>query len=390
MTHSSYPIIEMVLFVTNRCNLNCRYCYISGGSEGVLSKTVGEQAIRWFMRQGVSTPRPQMIAFYGGEPLLEYPLIQYLVQFAKEEAGKVNNPIRFGITTNGTLLSESNLYFFQEENIHLIVSIDGKSKTHDSMRKFVSGKGSFAAVEKALPWLLQYRPASFIRMTVNPGTVKDLYENLEFLIDKGLKNFAIAPNIETQWDQEHWEIFESQCRKIANLYLELEASQHHVRINFIDDTIKYLLRGKRPVAPCGAGKTLVGVDIKGEIYPCHRFVSSFNYQGSHKFGDVWKGIDPMARLPFSRYTSEHFLGCYSPCEKCPARMICGGGCLSKGHEYNRNFLLPLKAEQYVYSIWAEIAADVLRYVEAHNVSLYNNFLNNINKKNPNQPGNTLC
>jgi uncharacterized protein len=381
--------MEMVLFTTRECNLHCRYCYTSGGSDGALSKSIGEQSVSWFIQQGIETPRDQMIAFYGGEPLLEYSLVRHLVRYAKKEAQKVNRNIRFGITTNGTLFSESNLKFFKKENVHPIVSIDGNQKSHDLLRKTITGKGSFALIEEKLPLLVHYRPASFIRMTINPETVGELSENVNFLLGYGLKNFAIAPNIETDWSHEHWETFESECRKIANIYLEKFFSRKKIWINFIDDNIKHLLSGKRPSAPCGAGKTLVGVDVKGGIYPCHRFISSFNFKGSFKLGDVWNGIDPSARLPFSRYTSQHFLGCYSPCEKCPARVICGGGCLSKGHEYHRNFLLPLKLEQYVYSIWADIVGEVLQYMQNQDASLVREIFKSTSK-GPDSQERMLC
>jgi len=108
----------------------------------------------------------------------------------------------------------------------------------------------------------------------------------------------------------------------------------------------------------------MGCEIVSGLY-----IASYGYSGAYELGNVWAGIDEHKRLPFRRYTSRHILGCYTPCESCPASSICGGGCLSKAHEYNKNFLLPLRNEQYVYSIWAGIASAVKKRLDLENPEL---------------------
>jgi len=305
-----------------------------------------------------------MVGFYGGEPMLHFPLMQHLISFGRETARKRGQDIRFGVTTNGTLLTKEALRCFEEESVDVTLSVDGDVATHDRFRKTITGEGTFAAIERILPVLLAYRPESIIRMTVNPQTVKDLSHNVQFLIGKGLRHLYPIPNIETEWSAGDWQTFDRECRKVANIYLQHRLAAKELTIGFLTEAFKHLRRGRRPGAACGAGKTLVSVAVDGSLYPCHRFVSNNNYAGSRKIGDVFSGIDETARAPFARYTSAHCLGCYSRCGECAGRDICGSGCLAKGDEINGNFLQPLRAEQYMNSILARIAKEVLAHLDA--------------------------
>jgi uncharacterized protein len=325
----------------------------------------GSRAVEWFVDQAQQPPRPPTIGFYGGEPLLEMGLMRELIACARDRAAASGIKIRFGATTNGTLLNDQRLAYLRDQGVDLIVSVDGTGETHNRFRRLPDGTGSFDAVRRNFSSILKFRPASVIRMTVNPETVADLSANLRYLLDEGFTSFAPVANVETQWTAADWKTFDRECRRIANLYLERRMSGAPFNVAFINDGIKHLRRGRRPAAACGAGKTLVAVSVDGGLYPCHRFVSNRSYAGSYRLGDVWSGLDEGKRAPFARYTQRHCLGCHSPCDRCDGRSICGGGCIAKGDEYNSNFLVPLPAEQYMYSVWAGIVADVYGFLQEH-------------------------
>lgn len=363
------PLTELVLFLTNDCNLKCSYCYEPKHSVENLTQETGQKAIDWFINQAQLSQKPPMVGFYGGEPLLAFQMLQTLISYGRDLARRRDCKIRFGITTNGTLLSEERLDFLSQEQVDVILSMDGEQDTHDRFRKFPNGNGSFSVVEQLFPAITRYRPNSVIRMTVNPQTAKDLARNAQYFINKGFRNLAPVANTEALWTSDQWKLFESGCRQIATIYLEYKLSDKKLNIGFIDDGLKLIARRKRPPAACGAGKTLISVSTDGGLYPCHRFVSNHDFSGSHRMGDVWSGIDEKVRGPFARYTSNHCLGCYSPCEKCEGRVICGGGCIAKGDEYNHNFLSPLPMEQYMNSIWACIVKDVFEVLKTQKPEL---------------------
>lgn len=89
------------------------------------------------------------IGFYGGEPLINFPIIKKTVDYAKEIfAGK---DIPFALTTNAVLLSDEILRYFNDNNVYMKVSLDGPKEIHDHHRKFPHGNASsFDYVVRAL------------------------------------------------------------------------------------------------------------------------------------------------------------------------------------------------------------------------------------------------
>ena len=67
------------------------------------------------------------ISFYGGEPLLQFPLVQRVIQYSK--ARFVGKKLTFNMTTNGTLLTDDIIRYLAEHEVSLMISIDGPRKS---------------------------------------------------------------------------------------------------------------------------------------------------------------------------------------------------------------------------------------------------------------------
>ena len=109
---------------------------------------------------------PIMLAFYGGEPLLNLMLIKQSVEYIKEKAFGKN--IKFAITTNGTLLTHEIVDFLVENNFQLAISLDGPESVHDQHRKFAnSDKGSFRILKENYLSILNRYPEYAKKITFN-------------------------------------------------------------------------------------------------------------------------------------------------------------------------------------------------------------------------------
>ena len=108
-----YPYPQLILGITEDCNLRCKYCIFSGNYEYMrhhspkkMTLECAKKAIDYFM-QIVSdskeyTPDQQpIISFYGGEVLLEYEMIKEIVKYVRT----LDTKVIFAFTTNGTLLT---------------------------------------------------------------------------------------------------------------------------------------------------------------------------------------------------------------------------------------------------------------------------------------------
>ena len=127
---------QLILQVTQNCNLRCKYCVYSGSyvnrthSNKRMSFETAKKAVDFYYRHN-RNKKNAIIGFYGGEPLLEMDLIKRVVEYSKKLfEGKF---IVFNITTNATLLTEDIIHFFNDNNIGLTISLDGPKSVHLSL-----------------------------------------------------------------------------------------------------------------------------------------------------------------------------------------------------------------------------------------------------------------
>lgn len=141
-----HRISDVILQVTQNCNLRCGYCVYGGNyknrthSPKTMDFELAKKAIDFGMERSQESSN-FVVSFYGGEPLLAFDLIKKCVAYAKENIqGK---ELHFNMTTNGTLFTTEIMDFLVENNFQLLISLDGDRESHDANRVFKSGKGSF-------------------------------------------------------------------------------------------------------------------------------------------------------------------------------------------------------------------------------------------------------
>ncbi len=105
--YQAHKVRSITLQVTQQCNLRCAYCIYSETnnpgqrrhSNKRMTKETAKKCIDFLLAHSRDEDRIS-IGFYGGEPLLEFDLIKYTVEYAKERLfGKT---LHFHITTSNT------------------------------------------------------------------------------------------------------------------------------------------------------------------------------------------------------------------------------------------------------------------------------------------------
>lgn len=130
-----------IFVVTLRCEHTCRYCQVSrqavgkaggGDSEFDMTRDTARRGLELAFR----SPSPHLkIEFQGGEPLLNFPLIRWIVATAREMNASRGKELAFVIATNLALLDEEILAFCQEEDVLLSTSLDGPAHLHNANRR---------------------------------------------------------------------------------------------------------------------------------------------------------------------------------------------------------------------------------------------------------------
>ena len=134
-----------MMVVTLRCNQSCPYCQVSRQSEDRLaydmSEDIAEKALQHIFR---SPSKRIKIEFQGGESLLNFELIQWVVKRAKEICPN-DVDLAFVAATNLTSLTDEIIQFFGQEGILFSTSIDGPVDLHNSNRPY-KGNDAFEVV----------------------------------------------------------------------------------------------------------------------------------------------------------------------------------------------------------------------------------------------------
>lgn len=269
------------IWVTTKCNMRCSYCYEGNDKDShFMDKKTADETIK-FVIEKINKSDMTIIDFHGGEPLLNFPAIKYIVD-------KLHNEYRdykfsFGITTNGTICTPEILEFLSHNfGYSLTVSLDGTKKAHEANRKLSNGRGTYyEALRTAMALLTDKQRCDVrIRMTVVPNNIRELAKGVIELIEKGFK--IIIPVIDyfdKNWKQSDIAIIYQELDKIKK-YLIKKNKFSEVVVSMVNDKNKIL--GK-----CNGGMTSFHITPDGDIYPCAYAVGNSN----EKMGDVFQGID---------------------------------------------------------------------------------------------------
>ncbi len=330
---ADFPLQTLVMNVTNQCNLSCQYCYEFGedkvatpeGKTKFMDWETGKESVEYLIR--ASGDRKSIhITFFGGETLMNFPLLKRVVVYAREECAKHNKTIDFSLTTNATLLTPSVIEFLAENAVGVTVSIDGPKATNDQFRVFSNGKGSYDIIVPKIKELLarhRSRPISArVTLTTADVDVLGVYRHLKH--DLGFYEVGFAP-VTTSPDRLYsigergMDKVLDQFTALAQEYLSFALRNQHHGFSNVSDTLAELHQGISKSHPCGAGLGLMGVSPSGDLAPCHRFVDS----DTHKLGHISTGIDVERKNDF---LTRGNIGNKYDCHTCWARPLCAGGC----------------------------------------------------------------
>lgn len=353
--YAEHRLEGLTLQVTQQCNLRCSYCAYSGlyynreHSSERMSVETAMSAID-FLLEHSDEMKELHISFYGGEPLLEFDLIKKCVSYVKEKVeGK---RVTFGMTTNGTLLTEEVVSYLVAHDFSLAVSLDGSKKEHDSNRKFRSGKGSFDLIMKNLQYMKEHYPDFMARTSimtvVSPnGNIAD---NLQFfhtdqvladsnimmnpLEETGLKEevqYKDSFNLIRRYEYLKYLLFATS--KLDKEYVSALVISSHSKMQQFYQTLhrQEIYSGTtHHGGPCIPGMKRLFVTVTGELFPCEKVSET---APCNCIGSLEKGLDikkMKAMLNLGKLTEAECMTCWNlpNCKICVAQLDVSDGCES--------------------------------------------------------------
>ncbi|HVT60388.1 MAG TPA: radical SAM protein [Thermoanaerobaculia bacterium] len=153
----SSRLLHLILMPTEQCNFRCVYCFEDFSAGEMSRQVIG--GVKALLTRRVAGLDLLSLSWFGGEPLLAWPIVEEIQGFAAELT-RVHPGVRFigSMSTNGSLLTPDRFARLLALGLRSFqVSLDGSREAHDSTRRRRSGGGSFAAIWRNL---LAMRPST--------------------------------------------------------------------------------------------------------------------------------------------------------------------------------------------------------------------------------------
>lgn len=326
----------ILIMVTQTCNLACAYCYAGGGTYGGSTKLMPEAealaAIDLMLRRAPEQ-KSFTVTLFGGEPLLNFPLVQRIVAYCERIREERAVDFRFSMTTNGTVVTDEIVDFLKAHRFTLMVSFAGPGQ--DRSRPFAGGDGSDSVVRRNLHRLAASGVPFQLRATVtrelaHRETVDDLVQIGRSLGNKRVMTSSVSTTKNSVFPaNEELTLGPDEVARLKEIYRDvseehLAAAKNGKTEKVVFDPSLHLVRalaeGKAAgLGRCGAGLGMAAASTDGKIYPCHRFVGMKDYV----IGTIASGVDAEKVQAFFATADA---ANNAKCEVCFARQICGGFC----------------------------------------------------------------
>lgn len=335
------PSISVCYFIlSEQCNLACKYCFLGNNnpekrktfSLNSMSKETAEKALSFFIRQielsSISNPisnpiNNPVIIFYGGEPLLNFEVLEY-VAIRVQELKSVNDclkNIELSVITNGILLDDFQLIRLKELNIGIAISIDGCTEKSNAHRVDVAGNSIFKQIINVLDRAKLTGAAVSLSVSLTEETIKDKNKILELINNYNIKSLGF--NI--LMSDENYKLCDEYNEKAAQFIIDMfiELRQIGVYEDRIMRKLKAFSNSQVYFSDCAAtsGSQIV-IAPDGAVGICHGCLSDRKY-----FVTTIEDNDFDARsdLAFKEWANLTPLN-KNECLNCEALGICGGGC----------------------------------------------------------------
>lgn len=270
-----------IFVVTLRCDYSCPYCQVSrqSGSDSAFDMTeeMAERALDMVFRSPSSSLK---IEFQGGEPLLNFPLIQFIVERATAINQGERRDLQFVIATNLSFLSDEILDFCEAHDVYLSTSLDGPADLHNRNRPRPGKDGhelTRAAIARVRKSLGPDRVAAL--MTTTEQSLSRPEEIIDEYLDAGFNSIFLRPlspygfAVKTrQVDKYDMERFFEFYKRGLSYIIDLNKRGVAFREEYTTLVLRKL-RSPFPTSyvdlqsPAGAGLSVIVFNYNGDVYP---------------------------------------------------------------------------------------------------------------------------
>lgn len=278
---------KLVVFITEACNLRCKYCYVLGSQTDLKRSMVGSMRLEYSVDKFLDNfDSCDYIQFFGGEATLRLDSIQGIINRVRRrfEMGKLSSMPIFGIVTNGLFVKpEETLELLANENVQVTVSLDGPENIQNFLRPTHNGAETYSKIVKNIKALRELGVPVAIETVYTSHHIRMGFTLIDLL------NFASSLNASTLYFDPayppapenlipfHEKYFDTLIKyymdAIDYWFEKMLANNEIIVGTFFMDILRAIIRGEK--APrsdiCPAGVSNLAIDSWGNVYQCSLF-----------------------------------------------------------------------------------------------------------------------
>lgn len=292
------PTTLHIFVVSKNCNFNCIYCQAGNLNQKEnynMSKETAKKAVEIAME---SPSRYLTFEFQGGEPLMNFETIKYIIEYSKSISnGKY---IEYNLVSNLTLLTDEMIEFFIDNKVTICTSIDGNRELQNKNRPYKNADSYQETINK----IKKLKERQIIVNAIETTTKYSLSKYKEIVdeyIELGLESIFIRPLTKLGKADNNWENVGYKAEEFLGFYKKaldyiIEKNKQGIFLSEGHSNIflkKILLN--QPVnymelrSPCGGAIGQLAYYYDGNIYTCDegRMLSEMG-DDSFKLGNIYE------------------------------------------------------------------------------------------------------
>lgn len=322
--------LSLFLLLAQSCNQACCYCFNGRSSYSIDQPMMTEETAFLAIDGMLDFLSPEgilSIVFFGGEPLLNWPLAKKIMEYSTGPALKnhPNKSVRFDLTTNLTIFPEDLAARCLEYDVSVLVDVDGPEDIHNITRPFKKGGPSLEVTVRNIERLNNFGVPVHLRATITSYNQHRMKEVAKFHKDIGGASCALLPlnPVDSDGLLLPRELYPDVAQYADGLRQVFDAQIWPVENIFpFDEFVARLKPGTRVSQGCTAHQgTRPAVTAGGKIFSCLYLVNNEKYE----VGDV--KLNDFPRSPaLKRMEKTVHMDNRPDCPECEYRLLCGGGC----------------------------------------------------------------
>lgn len=279
-----------IVVATLRCNHSCRYCHASRADMERVDTDMSLGTARQVVDFAMRSPSPVVcFEFQGGEPTVNFPVVRFVTEYAREKNRYEGREVLLSLVTNLTCMDDEKLAFLVDHGVMVCTSLDGPEELHNQNRGWMGRTSSYATVTG---WMDRFNAAYAARgldpnlfhvdalMTTTRASLKRGREVVDLYVERGLKSIHLRPLNPFGFATATWKQIGYSIEEFLDFYAE--TLEYILQLNrqgvFIQERMAAMFLTKILTpddpnytdcrSPAGSGQAQLAYNYDGAIYTC--------------------------------------------------------------------------------------------------------------------------